>query len=88
MDISCYDDEAVFCTCKLEQKITASLLCAPRDNKPVFVSVSACHVIIHWEAFINEDTPSFFLKDYLTSHLRIFLDVFTTGYPSVCMPER
>lgn len=37
------------------QKITASLLCAPRDNKPVLDSVSACHVIILWETFINEE---------------------------------
>lgn len=65
-----------FALAMLEQKITASLLCAPRDNKPVLASVSACLVIILWETFINEECTEetqrfwfFFRKDDLTSHI-------------------
>lgn len=44
-----------FALAMLEQKIMASLLCAPRDNKPVLASVSAFLVIILWETLINEE---------------------------------
>lgn len=56
-----------FALAMLEQKIMASLLCAPRDNKPVLASVSACHAIILWETFIKRMQRNIFffllLKD-------------------------
>lgn len=61
----------------------ASLLCAPSDDKAVLASVSACHLIIFWETFVNDDcteetqiTPPCFIKDDLTSHIWTFLDIF------------
>lgn len=53
-----------FALAMLEQKIMASLLCAPRDNKPVLASVSACHTIILWETFIKRMQRNIFLFFY------------------------
>lgn len=62
-----------FALAMLEQKIMASLLCAPRDNKPVLASVSACHAIILWETFYKKNAKKhffffFLLKDDLTCY--------------------